>query len=53
VARLETFDDVLALLTGDLEIFRYPVSALVERFGDRYRRDSLEALRSLDRFAGL
>jgi SAM-dependent methyltransferase len=48
VATLQTFGDVLALLHGDLETFRYPVLDLAERHGERYRRDAVFILRKLE-----
>lgn len=51
--RLETFEDVLALLVGDVEVCRPSVADLEQRFGERYRRDALHAFRVLGRFARL
>lgn len=44
--------DLLGILGGELEVFRYPVSDLVERYGRRYEADARFVLRRLEDFAG-
>ena len=49
---LHHFEDLLVLLQGDLDVFRYPVLDLAERYGQRYREDALSILSKLEEFAG-
>src|SRR5436305_1283080 len=49
---LHHFEDLLRLLQGDLEVFRYPVLDLAERYGQRYREGALSILSKLEEFAG-
>jgi SAM-dependent methyltransferase len=49
---IEHFVDLLGLFRNDLEIFRYPVLDLVERYGFGYQEDALFVLGKLEKFAG-
>jgi SAM-dependent methyltransferase len=48
---IASLDDCLALLTGDLEPFRFPVRDLAAGFGAEYEADALFVLGHLERFA--
>lgn len=50
-ATIRTFDDFRSLLTGELEMYRFPVADLERRFGDAYRRDTVFILQRLEEFA--
>ncbi|HEX3553916.1 MAG TPA: methyltransferase domain-containing protein [Thermoanaerobaculia bacterium] len=50
---LQRFEDFLELLGSDLNLFRYSVMDLEQRYGERYRQDALLILRKLEEFAGL
>jgi len=50
---IHNFEDFLALLRNGLELFRFSVLDLEERYGERYRENALFILRKLEEFAGL
>lgn len=50
---LGRFEHLLDLLRGDLDLFRYSVLDLDQRYGAQYRQDALFILRKLEEFAGL
>jgi len=52
MATVEGFEDFLDLIRNDLEIFRYPVLDLVERYRASYKEHALCILGKLEKFAG-
>jgi Methyltransferase domain len=50
---MQTVDDFVHLLDGDLELFGYEIRALTERYGEVYTRDATFILTHLEQFAAL
>ena len=48
---MQTLDDFVHLLDGDLELFGYEIRALTERYGEVYTRDATFILTHLEQFA--
>ena len=48
---MQTLDDFVQLLDGDLELFGYEIRDLTERYGEDYTRDATFILVHLERFA--
>jgi SAM-dependent methyltransferase len=50
---LQRFENFLELLRSDLDLFRYSVLDLEQRYGGRYRQDAVLILQKLEEFASL